>query len=182
MEEEEKIGFSNPKSFAPAEAKGREGRNKEKKTGLDRAAFIFFLLSLIVTLLAVCYFFLPLFSAVIALFVSLIVLFISLASIVFTIGIAFLSAEYLTWLGEIWQIPGWFFNVTEHISVLSAYYLIPGIACIIFNLIGITFAIIGVKAHKKVAVAYLVSSIVCLLASLLLLIVYLILGGVMIVD
>lgn len=180
--EEKKIGFE---VYQPeVDAKGKKIKPKRFQDdlpykGLRKATKIFTTIGVITSSLAIMYYFLPIFSAVVGSAVFLVFFMFGLISIVGSLGLAFLNDGYRDWISNHWfDVPFIFFNFTDYIAVLSPYFLIVGIPGVICSLVGLILSINLINKIRKHFVSYIVLNSIFLALSLLALLLFIISGGI----
>ena len=157
---EGKIGFNSPAPISddpdtPAYKRKIKFSN-QRKTGLQKATFAFFIVSTIASVLALGYFFLPFVSALVGIMMFFIVGVIIIVPIVFTCFIILISDAYREFVGKAWSVVEWFFDVTNHLAELQVYFPFVAIPALIFEAIELILAITTTAKGQKGCVAYLV--------------------------
>ena len=173
MADEEKIGFYNPGNNNPVPKKEKDIQfSNGRKTPFQKWTFAIWLLGMIFSIVSICYFFLPFFSALVGIVVFFIVFVIVVFPVVFTLGIILVSEEFRIFAGDIWGIPMWFFDVANHMAELTVYFVYPVSIALFFDFLSIILCSVGISKYKGRYVTYLVFSIIHLIFCTGLAIVY----------
>lgn len=186
-EEEEnqpKIGFSNPGSSAPQSEKPLKERDiaysDVQNTPFKRTTFIFFVVAMVTSIIALAYFFLPFFSAFLGIIAALFVFVIAAVCCVGTLFLALLSDDFRAWIGAMWTIPVWLFDVTEHLSVFAQYFGVVAGVALLFDIVSIVLCSKGLADKKGRFLTYLIFSIIMTILCAILVFIYIV-GGFQIV-
>ena len=177
---EGKIGFNTPAPVsddpdAPAYKKKIKFSN-QRKTGLQKATFGFFIPSTIASVLALGYFFLPFVSALVGIMMFFIIGVIILVPILCTAFMILLSEEYRSFVGKAWSIVEWFFDVTNHLAELSVYYPFVAIPALVLELIELILAITTTAKGQRGCVTYLILTAVFFSINAIIFIIFFISG------
>ena len=182
----EKIGFNTPapanddQPNTPAYKKKIKFSN-QRKTGLQKATFGFFIPSTIASALALGFFFLPFVSALVGIMMFFIIGIIIIVPIIFTCFIILISDEYRAFCGRAWSVVEWFFDVTNHIAELSTYFPFVAIPAMVLEAVELILAITTTAKGQKGCVAYLVLTAVFFTLLVIILAIYFI-GGMHIIE
>ena len=173
---EGKIGFNTPAPIddqpgVPSYKKKIKFSN-QRKTGLQKATFGFFIPSTIASILALGYFFLPFVSALVGIMAFFIIGVIIIVPIIFTFFIILASEEYRNFCGKAWSVVEWFFDVTNHIAELAVFFPIVAIPALVLEIVELILAITTTAKGQKGCVAYLVVTAVFFTILAVLLIFY----------
>ena len=182
---EGKIGFNTPAPVSddpdtPAYKKKIKFSN-QRKTGLQKATFGFFIPSTIASVLALGYFFLPFVSALVGIMMFFIIGVIIIVPIIFTCFLILISDEYRSFVGKAWSIVEWFFDVTNHIAELTVYFPFVAIPALILEAIELILAITTTAKGQKGCVAYLVLTAVFFTILAVITVIYFV-GGMKIIQ
>ena len=182
---EGKIGFNTPAPVSddpdtPAYKKKIKFSN-QRKTGLQKATFGFFIPSTIASVLALGYFFLPFVSALVGIMMFFIIGVIIIVPIIFTCFLILISDEYRSFVGKAWSIVEWFFDVTNHIAELTVYFPFVAIPALILEVIELILAITTTAKGQKGCVAYLVLTAVFFTILSIITVIYFV-GGMKIIQ
>ena len=182
---EGKIGFNTPAPVSddpdtPAYKKKIKFSN-QRKTGLQKATFGFFIPSTIASVLALGYFFLPFVSALVGIMMFFIIGVIIIVPIIFTCFLILISDEYRSFVGKAWSIVEWFFDVTNHIAELTVYFPFVAIPALILEVIELILAITTTAKGQKGCVAYLVLTAVFFTILAVITVIYFV-GGMKIIQ
>ena len=171
----EKIGFLTP----PADGDTSTPPNKKKikfsnqrKTGLQKASFGFFIVSTILSVGALAFFLMPILSVLAGVLAVVIIGLIIGIPVLATAFLILLSEEYRQFAGKAWKIVEWFFDATNHIAELSPYYIFIGAPALVFEVITITLCIITLTKGQKGVVTYLIVTSILFLVILVFTIIY----------
>ena len=173
---QEKIGFysapSNPGDNSSPAYKKKIKFSNQRKTGLQRATFGFFVASTIVSIAALAFFLMPVLSALAGIVAFLIIGMIILVPILATAFIILVSEEYRQFVGRAWKVVEWFFDATNHIAELSPYYIYVGIPALVLEVITIILCITTLVKGQKGVVTYLIVTSILFLVILVFTIIY----------
>ncbi len=171
----EKIGFLTPPTdgdiSTPPSKKKIEFSN-QRKTGLQKASFGFFIVSTILSVGALAFFLMPILSALAGIVAFFIIGMIILVPILATAFIILVSEEYRQFVGRAWKVVEWFFDATNHIAELSPYYIYVGIPALVLEVITIILCITTLVKGQKGVVTYLIVTSILFLIVLVFTIIY----------
>ena len=181
----EKIGFNSPAPVGddpdtPAYKKKIKFSN-QRKTGLQKATFGFFIPSTILSIIAVNFFFMPFISAIAGIIAFFIIGVIIIVPIIFTFFLILVSEEYRIFVGMAWSIVEWFFDVSNHLAELQVYFPFVAIPALILEAIELILAITTTAKGQKGCVAYLVLTAVFFTILSIITVIYFV-GGMKIVQ
>ena len=172
---QEKIGFySAPKdgdTSTPPNKKKIKFSN-QRKTGLQRATFGFFVASTIISIAALAFFLMPVLSALAGIVAFFIIGLIIVVPILATAFIILVSEEYRQFVGKAWKVVEWFFDATNHVAELSPYYVYVGIPALVLEVITIILCITTLVKGQKGVVTYLIVTSILFLVILVFTIIY----------
>lgn len=172
---QEKIGFySAPKdgdTSTPPNKKKIKFSN-QRKTGLQRATFGFFVASTIISIAALAFFLMPVLSALAGIVAFFIIGMIIVVPILATAFIILVSEEYRQFVGKAWKVVEWFFDATNHVAELSPYYVYVGIPALVLEVITIILCITTLVKGQKGVVTYLIVTSILFLVILVFTIIY----------
>ena len=182
---EGKIGFNTPAPVnddpdTPAYKKKIKFSN-QRKTGLQKATFGFFIPSTIASVLALGYFFLPFVSALVGIMMFFIIGVIIIVPIIFTCFLILISDEYRSFCGKAWSIVEWFFDVTNHIAELTVYFPFVAIPALVLEVIELILAITTTAKGQKGCVTYLIFTAVFFTILAVITVIYFV-GGMKIIQ
>ena len=162
---QEKIGFySAPKDGDTSTPPNKKIKfSNQRKTGLQKATFGFFVPSTILSIGALAFFFMPILSALAGIMAFFIIGAIIIVPIMATLFIILVSEEYRQFVGKAWSIVEWFFDAANHINQLSPFYWMVAVPALVLEAITIILAIITLAKGQKGVVTYLIVTIILFL-------------------
>ena len=174
-----KIGFENPGPNAPRGDKPvKEGDVKfsnDRNTPFKRWTFVIFVIAMVASLIAIAYFFLPIFSLFLAIIAVIVAALIIVVPVVLTVGGLLLSSDFRAWCVGIWKIPTWLFNVTEHIAYFAQFFGIVSALALFFDIASLILTSVGLAKKKGRYLTYLIFTIIMTIINAILVLVYI--GG-----
>ena len=171
----EKIGFLTPPADGDTSTPPSKKKIKfsnQRKTGLQKASFGFFIVSTILSVGALAFFLMPILSALAGVLAFLIIGAIIVIPVLATAFLILLSEEYRQFAGKAWKIVEWCFDVTNHLAELSPYYIYFAIPALAFEVITITLCIVTLAKGQKGVVTYLVITSIFFFTIVVLTIIY----------
>ena len=171
----EKIGFLTPPADGDTSTPPSKKKIKfsnQRKTGLQKASFGFFIASTILSFGALAFFLMPILSALAGVFAVVIIGAIIVIPVLATAFLILLSEEYRQFAGKAWKIVEWCFDVTDHLAELSPYYIYFAIPALAFEAITITLCIVTLAKGQKGVVTYLVITSIFFFTIVVLTIIY----------
>lgn len=172
---EEKIGFYS----APKDGDNTTPPNKKKikfsnqrKTGLQKATFAFFIVSTILSVAALAFFLMPILSALAGVLAALIIGIIIVVPILVTVFLILAWEDYRIFVGKAWKIVEWCFDASQHISELSPYYVYIAFPAMAFEIVTIILCIVTLNKKQKGVVTYLIVTSIFFLVVLVFTILY----------
>ena len=161
VEEEpaEKIGFNTPPVDGDTSVPAYKRKTKfsnQRKTGLQKATFGFFVPSTIFSIAALAFFLMPILSALAGVLAAVIIGVVILVPILCTVFLILLSEGYRQFVGGAWKIVEWCFDATNHIAELSPYYIYFAVPAMVLEVVTIVLCIITLSKGQKGVVTYLI--------------------------
>ncbi|MCR5092065.1 MAG: hypothetical protein K6B51_05165 [Bacilli bacterium] len=187
-EEEEynqpKIGFENPGHHVPHSDKPIKEKDihfsNDRNTPYKRWTFVIFIIAMVTSFIAIAYFFLPFFSLLLAIVAVIVAVAIIVVPVVLTVGGLLLSSDFRAWCVDIWKIPSWLFNVTEHIAYFAQFFGIVSAVALFFDIASLILTSVGLAKKTGRYLTYLIFTIIMTIINAILVLVY-ISGGFQIV-
>ena len=152
-----KIGFDSAVPIKKGSKKSEKYPDNFEGKGLRKAAKLCTVFGIIFSVLAMMYFLLPVFAAIIGALLAVIIVFGMIASVIFTLGMVLMSDDYRHWIGNnMMDIPNFFFHIGENIAKLAPYYLVAAIPAIVFDIAGLILGIVGQAKQYRFCISYIV--------------------------
>lgn len=172
---DKKIGFDNPGPGTPngSEPKGKKTKfSSIHKTPFQKWTFVIFIIAMVASFIAIAYFFLPFFSLFLAIIAVVVAGVIIVVPVVVTVGGLLLSSDFRAWCVDIWKIPTWFLNVTEHLAFFAQFFGIVSAVALFFDIASLILTSVGLAKKKGRYLTYLIFTIIMTIINAILVLLY----------